>query len=136
MQLRIFALYPAVVHELQGQPGVLLRRGREGLCTLVDCDIVTENGCAFARPRHAVPGGTPAPMFRAHLAIAQHEIPKRGVAVVVQPDDRKTGIDPEQRLLAPMFVSEDRIRFEFQRGEVVFVSPKGEVEIRLVAVLC
>lgn len=29
---------------------------------------------------------------------------------------------------------EQRIHYEFQRGEVMFVSPKGEVEVRLVAV--
>lgn len=35
------------------------------------------------------------------------------------------GIDPEQRVLAPIFVSPEKVIFEFQRADVLFVRADG-----------
>ncbi|MCC6766814.1 MAG: hypothetical protein IT293_19305 [Deltaproteobacteria bacterium] len=134
MLLHVIAAYSADIPELQGRQGVIVRRARDGIVTAVECAIVTEQGRSFARPKQVVPEGLPAPAFTLRFAVFRREIATHGVGIVVQPDDRKTNLDPEQRLMAPRYAGDQRIYYEFQRGEVMFVSPKGDVEVRLVAV--
>jgi len=135
MLLRIVALYPVALSQLEKQPGVLLRRRRDSVWTQIECDAVPVDGNTVARPRHAVPAGTPAPTFRAQIEWSgiNPEV-EPSVALVVLPEEDSRQADPEQRVLAPLFNNGRRVLFEFQRGEVVFTSRNGEVEIRLIAV--
>lgn len=134
MHLRIVAWYPADVPQLHGRPGVFFRRGRDGTQTGVPCELVAVQGRTFAHPSHDVPAGTGAPFFAFRALIVRRELAKAGVGIVVQPDDRKAGLDPEQRILAPRYSGEQRLYYEFQRGEILFLTPKGDVEVRLVVV--
>ncbi len=43
-------------------------------------------------------------------------------------------VDPEQRILAPLFNNGRPILFEFQRAEIMLMARDGRVEIRYVAV--
>lgn len=134
MLLHVIAAYSADIPELQGRQGVIVRRARDGIVTTVECAIATEESRSFARPKQIVPDGLPAPSFAVRFTVFRRDVATNGVGIVVQPDDRKTDLDPEQRLMAPRYTGEQRIYYEFQRGEVVFVSPKGEVEVRLIAI--
>ncbi|MCC6847379.1 MAG: hypothetical protein IT294_02670, partial [Deltaproteobacteria bacterium] len=118
MRLRIVAWYPADVPQLHGRAGVFFRRGRDGTLTGVPCELVAVQGRTFAHPQHDVPAGLGVPIFAFRALVVRRDIAKGGVAVVVQPDDRKAGLDPEQRILAPRYSGEQRLYYEFQRAEV------------------
>ena len=42
--------------------------------------------------------------------------------------------DPEQRIMAPIFNNHTKLVYEFERAEIVFVTAKGQVEVRDLAV--
>lgn len=60
METRIVALFPLCIDSLREQPGVLMRRRRDGkLWTQVLCDIESEGDQFFARPCATLPDVVP-----------------------------------------------------------------------------
>jgi hypothetical protein len=134
MTLRVIALYPTTLSALIGRPGVELRRRRERMWTQIDCELAPEDDRWFAHPVEQVGAGAPRPVYRARLEVSRTRMKAAGFAAVLQPADRAPSVDAEQRLLAPIINSPQRTVFEFQRAEVLFLSPAGDVELRMVAV--
>lgn len=132
--VRIIALYPTTLAAILNRPGVELRRRRDRMWTQVDCELVADDGRWFAHPVEAVAPGAPAATFRARLEVSRTRMKAAGFGVALQPLDRAPSLDVEQRLLAPIINTPQRMIFEFQRAEVLFLSPTGDVELRLVAV--
>jgi len=135
MKINIVAVYPVHVPELDGQPGIVLRKRRDAAVTQVPCDLVETETGTVAKPALTPPAGTPAPCYRAQLETAQNgDAPAKHVAIPLQVDTSAKVVDPEQRILAPLFNNGRRILFEFQRAEIMLLARDGRVEIRYVAV--
>ncbi len=134
MKLSIIALYPVEAGASLNQPGVRKRPRRDGLWAQVECQLQTTNKVTVARPVAEMPAGGPLPMFRAHLEIRRSRCASEGIAAVLQPAQRGAAADPEQRLVAPTYYNQDLVVLEFERAEVLYVSPNGNVELRFVAV--
>lgn len=134
MKLRVVALLAGQIAGLVGRKGVRTRPRRGGICTEVACDLVTKRGRSFGRPVHPLEGLATSPEFRARLEMARPATRSSVVCVVLQPELPARGIEPEQRLIAPIHSTEDRIIFEFHHAEVLFLSSGGEAELRVVAV--
>lgn len=136
MDVKLLALYPLVLNALRGQPGVSLRRRRERIWTQVECGVESKpDGRCYAQP--SVPVGSEAghPTYRLRIDLERGPgVSKAGVAIPLQPEADTQAPDPEQRVLAPIFVSAERVLFEFQRADVLFVAPNGVTELRHIAV--
>lgn len=52
------------------------------------------------------------------------------VAVVLKPEREAKTTDPEQRIVAPIFNSPQKLIYEFTAAEIVFASTDGTVEVR------
>lgn len=82
MKIHVVAVYPVHVPELDGQPGVVLRKRRDAAVTQVPCDLIDAEGGTMAKPTLSPPAGTPAPCYRAQLETTRTpETPAKDVAV-------------------------------------------------------
>jgi hypothetical protein len=135
MNIAIIALYEGILPEFEHKPGVFLRRRRDGsMWTQILCDLVQQGGRWQARPPLVVPAHAPPADFRAQPNVERGRIPTDGVALVLRaPFDEAHG-DAPREILAPILVTPRRFLFEFTRGIVLRVCPKGGAEARLVAV--
>ncbi len=89
----------------------------------------------MAIPLWTAPPNMPAPMFRFHLEIERSDKQQRkSVMLVLQRAKEAEVDDPEQRIMAPIFNSHIKLVYEFERAEIVFVTAKGQVEVRDLAV--
>ena len=135
MVVRVLAVYPLNVSELDGLPGVRQRRRGDHTCTQVECDLVTDGDATTAVPRHRPPAGTPGPVFRIQVESERLPSSENGSMVaIIEPLEKRAPADPEQRLAAPFFNNGQKIIFEFQRGEVLHVTRAGGIEMRFVAI--
>lgn len=132
MRLRVVALYAGRLANLVGQPGVRVRRRKNGEATLVPCRLQTIAGRSRALPIYAVPDGTPAPKFRAQFE-TQRAAPDRrlAVAVVFSAEPAAATLDPEQVLLSPISDQGHRMLFEFQQAHILVARQSGDLETRL-----
>jgi hypothetical protein len=131
MKVHLLALVPGMLNGLAKDPRVLLRRRRGGaVWTQIECHLEDRpDGKSIAVPVVAVPPGTAAPLFRAQILQERTAIPKSGFAVALKPQDPLLPSDPEQRLLKPILSTPERIIFEVNRAEVLFLAPDGAVEL-------
>jgi hypothetical protein len=136
VELEVLALYPLVINALRGQPGVSLRKRRHAVWTQVKCLVERRtDGRCFARPH--VPTGSEVgrPTFRLRIEVPRGRQAQRdGIAIPLQPSTQTRVVDPEQRVLAPIFVSPEKVLFEFQRADVLFVGADGRSELRFAAI--
>lgn len=135
LNVRIVALYPLRIETLRGCPGVRFRQRGQRRGTVVPCRIDSLDGRSVAVPEYPIPDGTPAPSFRAQVETARAPVDERGLLCVVLSGEPFSGnADPEQLLLSPIFDDGHRMIFEFRRAQVLAMTRRGHIEIRLVAV--
>lgn len=135
MKVKVIALYPFWSEAVGSQPGVRTRVRRGRKWTQVTCSIEERDSRHLALPQWTPPPTMPSPLFRFHLEIERHERQERKSVVLVLQRAKDADVDdPEQRIMAPIFNSDARLVYEFERAEVVFVTAKGLVEVRELAI--
>lgn len=134
IELQVVALYPQELEGLAGRPGVRARKRREKTWTQVACTVAQDNGRSLARPIHPIPDNAGTALFRFQLIHRRSKGTPSEIAVPLQPGADSKTKDPEQRILAPLYNSAEKLVFEFERAEVFYLDESGRVELRLVGV--
>jgi hypothetical protein len=134
VELQVVALYPEVIEALAGRHGVRARKRKDKVWTQVGCLVAQENGKHLARPIHPIPDGSGTPLFRFQLIHRRSKGTPSEIAVPLQPGADSKTKDPEQRILAPIYNSAEKLVFEFERAEIFHLDESGHVELRFVGV--
>jgi hypothetical protein len=130
MKIRPVALFPGLLSQ-QKRAGLRFRgHGRRGR-TQVSCRVDHRPHGDFAVPTFVPSDDVDAPSFRLQLEVARiiFTNPRR-TAVVLQPAAAQRPLDPEQRLLRPMWHDDVRMTFEFVSGDVLSVCSDGTKLLR------
>ncbi len=125
MKIKPVALFPGWITN-ERRTGVRFRgKGAKGR-TQVSCRVEHRPHGSFAVPIFLPKDGADPPVFRLQLEVARiiFTNPRR-TAVVLQPVADKRPVDPEQRLLRPIFHDDVRMTFEFVSGDILSVCSDG-----------
>jgi hypothetical protein len=135
MNVSVIAIYPTRVGSLANRPGVRFRKRKTRCLTVAPCRLETTDKRTVARPTYDVPEGTARPLFKGQFETTR--VPpdhRQSVSLVIGLDAQHRPADVEQMLLSPIFDDGQRLIFEFRRAEIVIVTNRGAIEVRLVAI--
>ena len=135
MKIRPIALYPGRLTDSRTRTDVRVR-GKGAKCrTQIGCRLDHRPHGTFAVPVYLPPDGVEAPLFRLQLTVPRIILTNpRRTAVVLQSRNAVRPVDPEQRLLRPLFHDDVRMTFEFIVGDVLSVCSDGSVDLRHAAI--
>lgn len=135
MNVGVIAVYPVRVPTLANRQGVRFRKRKTRCLTVAPCRVETTDGRTLARPIYEVPEGTAQPLFKGQLETTRVPADHRqSVSLVIGLDGQHQPADVEQRLLSPIYDDGRRMIFEFRRAEIIIVTSRGSIEVRLLAV--
>ena len=134
MRIRPIAIFPQRLRDLPVHCGGRLR-GSNKNSTQITCRVEQRGEASFAIPLFLPGERVGPPAFRLQLAVIRHVFtdPRR-TGVVLQPALESKTVDPEQRILQPLFAGESCVLFEFIRGEVFTVASDGQHSLRFAAI--